>query len=152
MIGILIPATVAHAHAMAPRMRQAEVLEVRDAAGLSPEDMLLAELGRSSIAWSWIVDGQVGCMFGVVTKHLLDVESYPWFLTTPLVEKYARQFARSCRELLPELLSHHPRLIGMVDARYKLSIRWLTWLGAKLSPPEPWGVANQPFCRFVIGD
>lgn len=152
MLGILVPATKEHARAMAPRMREAEVAEVMASAGLAPEAMLCAELARSSVAWAWIVEGEVGCMFGIATGALLDIDSYPWFLTTPLVERHSRHFARACRELLPELLEHHPRLVGMVDARYALSIRWLTWLGAKISPAQPWGVEGRPFCRFVIGE
>ncbi len=152
MLGILVPATQEHARAMAPHMRPAEVAEVRASAGLAPEAMLREELARSSVAWAWIVEGEVGCMFGIAAGTLLDVDSYPWFLTTHLVERYARQFARACRDLLPELLAHHPRLVGMVDARYALSIRWLTWLGAEISPAQPWGVEGKPFCRFVIGE
>ncbi len=72
-------------------------------------------------------------------------------LTTDLVDCHWRQFARSCRELLPELMLRHPRLIGMVDARYALSIRWLHWLGAIVGTPEPFGVRGEPFCSFEIG-
>jgi hypothetical protein len=151
MMYALIPATPDHARAMAPHLRTAEVQEVMAASGLTPEQTLLAELAQSLVAWAWLVDGQVGCMFGVVQPSLLDEESYPWFLTTALVEQHARQFARCCKQLLPELLRHYPKLIGQVDARYRLSIRWLTWLGATLQPAAPYGVAGLPFHRFTLG-
>lgn len=151
MKGVIIPATRGHAICMAPNLREAEAREVMDSDGLTPEQALIREVERSSSAWSWIVDGEVACMFGIVTRQLVDDSAYPWFLTTPLVEKHAIQFARSCKGLLPELLSIHPKLIGMVDARYVLSVRWLTWLGARISEPEPYGVAGAPFRRFEIG-
>jgi len=106
---------------------------------------------HSLIAWSWIVHGEVACMFGIVKPDLLDDESYPWFLTTNLVEKHSRQFARACKMLLPELLHHHPRLIGRVDASYKLSVRWLIWLGAEIEEPAPWGIEGKLFHRFTLG-
>jgi hypothetical protein len=153
MLGQIVPATRSHAIQMAPHMRDIEVIEVMDAVGLEPEAALLREIDRSASAWAWIVDGDVACMFGVVqSPNWLDHASYPWFLTTPLVKEHARPFARACKTLLPELLARHPVLVGMVDARYTLSVRWLQWLGARLDDPQPWGVAQERFRRFVIGE
>ncbi|CAJ0778745.1 hypothetical protein LMG7141_00794 [Ralstonia condita] len=151
MIGEIVPAMSSHARQMAPRMRAAEVQEVADSYGMSPLDALLFEVKRSSVAWSWVIDGEVACMFGIVTPAALSEVSYPWFLTTELVEQHSRQFARACKTLLPELLAHHPRMVGRVDARYMASVRWLQWLGAKLGEPEPWGVGNALFRTFEIG-
>lgn len=150
MKDVIILATPEHARLMAPHMRAAEVAEILADNGMTPEAALLHELDRSLISWAWIVNGEVACMFGIVAPTLLDNNSYPWFLTTPLVEHHWMTFARRCRALLPELLAHHPRLIGMVDARYTLSIRWLKWLGALVGKPQPWGVAQMPFCRFEL--
>lgn len=152
MIGSIVTATPDHAKAMAPNVRSAEIQEIADASGLGPEQQLLADLSRSSVAWAWIIDGEVACMFGVIAPSLVDATSYPWFLTTPLVEKHSRAFARACRTLLPELLAHHPRMVGMVDARYLMSIRWLGWLGARIAAPAPWGVTGALFCQFVLGE
>ena len=151
MLGQLIPATAQHARQMAPHMRAAEIQEVWDSDGLDPEAALLREVERSVSSWAWVVDGEVACMFGIVSPYLLDGQAYPWFLTTALVEKHARQFARACKTLLPELLAHHPRLVGMVDARHVLSVRWLQWLGARLSEAKPYGVAGAHFHQFEIG-
>lgn len=149
----IVPATRGHAICMAPRVREAEILEIDASHGLGAEQMLIGELADSDAAWTWLVDGVPGCMFGVVTMPvLLGGETYPWFISTELVDKHARTFARTCKELLPELLAHHPRMVGRVDARYKLSIRWLQWLGAKIGPAEPYGVGQMPFHSFVIGD
>lgn len=151
MRGEIVKATRNHAIAMAPNMRRAEIIELASAIRMAPEEALLHELDRSLSAWSWIVDGEVACMFGIVAPELLSRTAYPWFLTTYLVEKHARQFARACGTLLPELLASHPHLVGMVDDRYSLSVRWLEWLGAKLGEPEPYGVEQVSFRRFEIG-
>lgn len=151
MLGSIIAATPEHAKAMAPHMRAAEVREIAADCGLTPEPALLSELDRSIAAWSWVIDGEVVCMFGVVLPYLFSEESYPWFLTTHLVDVNYVAFARACRALLPEMLARHPRMVGMVDARYGLSIRWLRWLGAKIGAPQPWGIAGELFCRFELG-
>ena len=152
MIGEIVKATQEHAIRMAPNMRYDEVLECMDSTGMDAQTALLNELDRSESAWSWIVDGEVACMFGIVGgQSLMDPYSYPWFLTTPLVERHYRAFARACKALLPELLERHPTLCGMVDSRYALSVRWLEWLGARLGEPQPWGVSQAPFRYFEIG-
>lgn len=151
MLGKIVPATKTHALMMAPNMRAVEVREVMDSSGLTPVRALLLEVERSIVAWSWVIDGEVACMFGIVKPALLDSVAYPWFLTTPLVEQHSRQFARACKTLLPELLAAHPKLTGMVDSRHKLSLRWLQWLGAWISPPMPWGVAGALFHHFELG-
>lgn len=152
MRGEIVKATRNHAIEMAPHVRAVEAREIADSSGMKTEAALLHELSRSDSAWSWIVDGQVACMFGIVRSHnLFDLASYPWFFSTHLVETHAIPFARGCKGLLPELLVHHPRLSGMVDSRHKLSVRWLRWLGARVSEPEPWGVARVPFHHFEIG-
>jgi hypothetical protein len=151
MLGRIVSATPAHALRMAPNVRAMEVREVLEGVGLEPEAVLLRELSRSISAWSWIVNDEVACMFGVIKESLLDAPSYPWFLTTPLVEQHARQFARACKTLLPELLERHPQMTGLVDARYALSIRWLKWLGASVGPAQPLGAAGALFCKYELG-
>lgn len=151
MIGELVPATKTHALMMSRRVRAAEVREIAASHAVTPVKLLIEEVDRSASAWSWIVAGEVACMFGIVTPTLVSEEAYPWFFSTDLVDRYARQFARTCKELLPELLSRHPRLTGMVDARYALSVRWLEWLGATFDEPQPWGATGAPFRRFQIG-
>lgn len=150
MRSAIVKAMRTHALIMAPHVRAAEVREIMDADGLTPVRLLLREVDRSISAWSWIVDGDVACMFGVVSGALLSDVAYPWFISTPLVDQNARQFARACKAHLPELLAVHSKLSGMVDARYQLSIRWLQWLGAEVGSPEPWGVAGVPFRPFTI--
>lgn len=152
MTGQIVPATKTHALRMSHRVRTAEVREIADSHGLTPVRLLIREIEASQSAWSWIVNDEVACMFGVVVPSFLSDEAYPWFVSTELVDRNARQFARTCKELLPELLSRHPRLTGMVDARYSLSVRWLEWLGAKIGEPQPWGATGAPFRRFEIGD
>lgn len=151
MRGAIVTATRTHALMMAPHVRAAEAQEIMDSHGLTPVRLLLREVDGSVSAWSWMLDGEVACMFGVRAPTLLDSVSYPWFISTALVDANAVSFARACKALLPELLATHPKLSGMVDARYELSVRWLQWLGAKVGSPEPWGVADAPFRHFELG-
>lgn len=146
----IVPATMAHAVAIHERVRAAEVREIQDSHGLSIDEYLLLDMRRSTSAWAWLVDGQVGCMFGVVVNNLMSGDSYPWFISTALVDEFSFNFAKSCKRLLPELLEAHPNMRGMVDARYQLSLRWLQWLGAEMKDAIPWGANNKPFIPFEM--
>lgn len=151
MIGQIVPATLEHAIAMAPRVRKAEQLEVADSHGMPMVQALRRDLEASISAWSWLVDGEPACMFGLVPSRTALGSAFPWFLSTDVVEKHAGYFARGCRTGLAEMLERHPRLFGMVDARYALSIRWLLWMGARVGEPRPWGVAGELFRPFEFG-
>ncbi|AIY40190.1 Phage protein [Collimonas arenae] len=148
MIGHVIPATYAHAYNMAPRMRTAEVAEVWASDRRLPLEALVHELDNSALSWSWVIDGQVACMFGFVLHNLLDSTAYPWFLTSDLVETHSRSFIRACKSGLPGVLAQYPDLKGMVDARYVLSIRWLEWLGFVVGDPVERGPDHTLFRPF----
>jgi hypothetical protein len=151
MIDKIVRATIEHARDMAPRMRQMEVDEIMSSHGMKPLECLSVGVSDSVLSWAWIIDGRVGCMFGITRLNMLDNDCYAWLLSSDLVDKYPRLFARRCKELLPELLFYNGKLIGHVDSRYDLSIRWLKWMGAKIDDAEPFGVQGLPFHRFTLG-
>lgn len=151
MIDKIVRATIHHAKDMAPRMRPMEVEEIMASHMMTPLQCLTEGVQTSISAWSWIVDNEVACMFGISKFNVFDDDCYAWLLSSNLIDKYPMRFARRCKEVLPELLSHNGALIGNVDARYALSIRWLQWMGAKIENAEPFGVMGLPFHRFVLG-
>jgi hypothetical protein len=146
----ILPATQAHAIAMAPRLRTADVEEVRAAAGLGGEAALLVSLARSTEAWTCLVDGVPACMWGVGPLSLIDAWGCPWLLGTPQVELYPHRFLRASRLLLRRMLATWAGLSNHVDARNRQSLRWLAWLGFAIAPALPWGVAGLPFHPFSM--
>jgi hypothetical protein len=147
----VVPATMEHVEAMAPRMRRADVEEVWAANRSNPYDALRSSLALSWNAWAGVVDGVVMCIFGVTPLSLVTGCGVPWMLGATGLERYAMAFLRRNRRYVAEMLATFPRLENWVDARNGASIRWLRWLGFTLEPAAPWGAFGLPFHRFSMG-
>jgi hypothetical protein len=58
-----------------------------------------------------------------------------WCMTTPLVERHARHFARESRRIVARWKRRYWKLYNTVDADYAVSVRWLEWLSFDIGPP-----------------
>lgn len=147
---IIVPSTVDHVPILAASMRAEEIAEAMAMAGLSPLDATAQSLARAIRAWTWIIDGEPACMFGVGTRNIAGDTGWPWLITTYAVERHPMTFLRHCRECVDEMLRIFPHLENYVDARHRLCVRWLKWLGFTVHAPEAFGVAGLPFHRFEM--
>lgn len=131
----IIPARAAHIRTIARRMRKADRDEVRAASDKSPAEALTYSLRKSSVAWTALVNGRPEVMFGVGDLNILAGVGAPWLLGTDAVERNYVAFLRGSVEWRGQLLQRYSTLRNFVDVRNKASIRWLRWLGFKLSDP-----------------
>jgi hypothetical protein len=146
----VVPAGLGHIRALAPIMRDADRQEVWAAAGLAPYDALLVSLQSSVASWCWLVEGKPACVFGVSAESILSGVGMPWLLSSPLLPSRPVPFLRYHRAFLAEMLNLFPLLRNWVDARYRLSIRWLRWMGFTLLPAEPYGPFQMLFHPFEL--
>ena len=148
-VKIIVPAHTDHIFWIANNMRQADRDEIAAAAGKGPWAALRDSLHLSVAAWTGLVDDEPICMFGVVPLDILGGVGSPWLLGTDEIEKHAISFLRLNKQYVKEMLEYFPYLVNFVDARNKMSIQWLKWLGFKFdSSPIPYGIWNLPFYRF----
>ncbi|WP_339084245.1 phage protein Gp13 family protein [Hyphomicrobium sp. ghe19] len=131
----IVPARPAHIRTIARRMREADRLEVHAASGKTPGQALAFSLRKSSVAWTWLVDGRPEAMFGVGDLNILAGVGAPWLLGTDVVLAHQMEFLRRSREWRNQLLQRYSTLTNFVDVRNEVSVRWLRWLGFKLSEP-----------------
>ena len=143
-------ATATDAHRIAPHMTPADAAEVWASGRRTPLEALLQSLRLSLQSWTWHVDGEPACMFGVATPSLLGEIGSPWLLSTPLVKRHTFAFLRNYRGQINRILDIYPVLMNYVDARHTVCIRWLKWTGFTVYDPEPFGPDGAPFCRFEI--
>ncbi|MFM0151447.1 hypothetical protein [Paraburkholderia sediminicola] len=148
----VVPATLEHAIAMAPRMREADRAECWALARLTPLEALEVSVQTAVYAWTWLVDGEPACMFGVGARSMIGDTGTPWLLSTDLVAKYPMPFLRGYRTYLQKMRAIYPHLSNVVDARYTTCVRWLGWLGFKVYDPVPMGPDGVLFHRFEIGE
>jgi hypothetical protein len=86
----------------------------------------------SSHCWIANVDGNLACVWGLITPSLLSDKAYLWLHTFPSVPKFA--LARRSREVLAEMLKKHKIIVGHCARHNRGASRWLKWLGAEFGP------------------
>lgn len=150
----IVPATEAHAVALAARMRAGDRAEVLASSGSGPLEALVGSVrwsrSHGGEAWAGLIDGEVAAMFGVGRRSLLSPVAIPWLLTGDLVDRHPVLFFRASREVVDLWLRHFAELEQAVDARYTQALRWARRLGFTVEAPLPFGPRCAPFCRITL--
>lgn len=132
-------------------MREEDVEEVKAASGLSPREALLWSLLHAKPCMTiCLADHTPAAMWGVTPVD--EMMGKIWLLgTDDLVKDYPvrRWFLRESRDQIDGLLSFYPVLGNCVDARNKVHIRWLQWMGFTFIAEHPnYGTEGRPFLEF----
>jgi hypothetical protein len=136
-------ATEEHARQLAPRMREADVVEIWASHAVRPLEALLHCVEESDIALV-ILDGEEPvAMFG--TGPMSTEVGAIWMLTGDLIDRWPVAFLRIARKTLPILFQGREALVNAIDARNTRSLRWARWMGFEISPAISLGVAGLPF-------
>jgi hypothetical protein len=146
----VVAALPEHTAPVAAALRAADVAEVWATARLSPEDAVRRSLAASPLAWAGLVDERPVCLFGAGCWSLLGEVGVPWLLGTAEIERHAAAFLRRNRAYVARMRQTFPVLRNHVDARNRVSIRWLRWLGFTIAPAQPYGPFGLPFHPFEM--
>lgn len=147
----IVPASLEHAQALAPRLRKADIREIEASSGGNPEDVLVLSLAMSSVAWAWLKDGEVMAVFGAASKPGSIGVGIPWLLAAEGADKAPIYFLKNSRRYIARCLEVFPVLTNHVDCRHAVAIQWLHWLGFALCEVEPFhGIQRMPFIRFQL--
>lgn len=143
-------ATISDAEELAPRMREADALEVRRSAGFAPLEAIvrsmLASGDRAHTLW---LDGQVAAMFGLSRPETLKSVGIPWLLTSDLVERAPVSLMRLGLATVAEWSRDCDALVQFVDEEYTAARRFLARLGFTIHPPVRFGPEGAMFCPAV---
>lgn len=132
---------------LAPRLREADLAEIKATSGEDPLKVLEDGIACSDPSYA-VVDGEdrAFALFGVVPDHQVDYAGLVWLLGSDDIEKYSFFFLRNSR-LWVENLHHRFKILwNYVDASNEVHIRWLKWCGFTFSRLiEKYGVEQRPF-------
>lgn len=145
----VVPATPAHAEALAPLMRAEDAAELAASLGVGPLQGLLASLDASCAARAVLFDGEVAALCGVADTDVQGVGCV-WALTGRAVERHPRAFVRLSRAAVAEYLTRYEVLFNFIDARYGRALRWVRALGFTVQEAQPYGAAGLPFHPVVL--
>lgn len=136
---------------MESKLRKEEVAEIYAAAHQDPRMCLSVSFSISSLCLTAVHEGKPFAMFGLVPDSLLGRTAQVWLLTTDDVLKVKTRFLKLSRDIIKSFLRRYSYLYNWVDARHKLSVRWLEWCGALVAPAHPFGPEDVPFHYFCLG-
>ena len=147
---IITEATAEDIRELVPILRKADRDEILAVTNRDVEEVLLESLQHSVLAWTGRVNGELLCVFGVVSLGLMTGNGIPWLLGSGHIDKYARTFMRQTKPYMKKMRRVCPTMINYVDVRNIKSIAWLKRLGFSILDAEPWGVSGMPFYRFEM--
>lgn len=145
-----VPATLAMAVDLAPRLRQADRDEVMAASGKDAGDSLIEAMGLATFASALLVNGRAEAIAGVCPFPGRPEVGIVWMLAGDVATVRRKDFLSTNRGFIAECLDHHPTLTNFVDNRNTQAQQWLRWLGFKLFDPVPFGISGLPFRRFLM--
>jgi hypothetical protein len=144
----LVEAERDHILALAPRLREADVLECR-AFGRTPARALTNALASSLWALTAFVEDEPHAMMGVCPKNMLTGEGVPWMLGSEKIYDYARDLVRFGPDIIGEMRGSFERLENMVHVENVRAIRFLRHFGFSFSEQrEVYGGIE--FVRFHV--
>lgn len=145
-------ATVAHAHELAPLLRQQDVDEVLAGGHADGLEALVLSVECSSCALAVRFDGQLACLIGLAEPGHLTLLGTPavgclWFLTGTACDKFPLTLVRTAKQVVPGLhqASGYPELRNVLDARYTGALRLAQAVGFEILATVPYGPRGLPF-------
>lgn len=134
---------------LAPRLRQADIDEIRAASGLDPETALTLSRQVSSMCFTVFGDGKQIAMFGVRPEENPSIGRI-WMLGSEEIHDHRFGFLRRSKSWVDFLQDRYPILYNYIDARNSVHIRWLHWLGFSfINEEQNYGFEQRLFYQFV---
>ena len=131
--------------AITPHIRRADAMEIWAAEGAPAWIGIASTIAMTEIGWAVELHGEQVAIFGVCRSG--EDSGIAWLIATDVIEEYPVHFYRVSRRIIARLKDRYAYLENWVDARNKLSLRWLAWAGFTIEDPAPWGAFGMDFCH-----
>lgn len=146
----IVPTTKDHILELAETMRKADRDEIWASSRLRPYEALRLGVAMSEEPLTGLLNGKVVCIFGISKPSVISDKASPWLLASDLLPRVAITFLRLNKVYMDEVKKRYKFLENYVDCRNVEAIKWLKWLGFKMSMPHPYGPDELLFSRFEL--
>ena len=150
MMGMVRPSQPGDAESLAPRLRQADLDEIKASTGQEPLDALLSGERLSLQPLTAVrIDGDVEvpmAMFGCVRES--ESMGRIWLLGSDDIFSLRMAFARQSRAWFRHVSSPFSLVTNVVDMRNHVHVNWLRWCGCRFVGIVEHGVEKRPFLEF----
>ena len=123
---------------IAPYLRQADTDELKALSGVSPDVGVSFSIANSQKGYAAYYDGELTAVFGISGEII-------WLVGTDTITQHPITFFRTSKQIFHELTKGYKFLHNYVDARNKLHLRWLKWLGFTIEEAVNLGAEGRPF-------
>lgn len=148
MTDVLIrPATLQDAADLAPRLRDADLIELALSSLLPIADILMDSIRRSEEAWVGELDGKVIAIGGFGIAKGTDI-GCPWLVGSPEVLKHPLKLTRIGRQMVSRWSSRCSLMTNFTLQGNELHISWLKRIGFEVGAPTLYGPFKAPFVQF----
>lgn len=124
-----VEATLEHGHAVLANLREQERKTIEKLC-LDAPALLAKALDNGFPAFTLLIDDVPAAIFGGASATMLG-EPRLWMLTTPLILEHQIPLLRASRAYVRWMYNQYGPVVGMVDAEFQKSKRWLQWIGFK---------------------
>lgn len=145
------PAEPEDCAALAPFLRDSDILELETVSGLPAVNELSRSLAASVECWTVLLGETPSAMFGVSRLPTAEPgEGLVWMVASKEAENEALAFAigKISRNWYREIQPRYERLYNYVDAINVRTIRWLQWLGFRMVRLHMAFAAGRTFWEF----
>ncbi len=135
---------------LAPKLRQADIKEIKAATGETPLFTLENGIYRSDSCYTIVdEDDKPLAIFGTVPDSNRNDTGRVWLLGSDELVKHSLFFLRNSHKWVVKLHQRYNILWNYIDARNEVHIRWLKWCGFNfIRRIEKYGVEQRPFYEF----
>jgi hypothetical protein len=133
---------------MAHKMRASDKAEIWASHRSLPLPALVRCIRGAERARTGRVDGEIACIFGIGRQNLMGTVGTIWMLGTNLLEQHGIRFLRENQREIVDISREFAIIENYCDARNKVTLRWLKWLGFTIEEAQPYGVYNLQFHHF----
>ena len=153
MFNYVREARVSDCEALAPKIKQEDIDEIKASDNVTPLEGLTAPFKiKGHKTYSMIgtkEEGIIG-MFGTVPS--LDNPTYGiiWMLGSDEIKNHTKQFLKECPTWIAEASKDYKYVFNFIDIRNQTSRVWLRWLGFKeIRLVNNYGYGKLPFIQFM---
>ena len=140
-------ATPEDAHRLAPKVRKADIDEIKASNNITPLGGLLYPFTKLRHKTFSILgtkeEGVIG-MFGVIPCETKDF-GIAWLLSSDELINHTIQFLRECPKWVEEMGQDYKYLYNYIDERNIVAIKWLEFLKFKHIETLPYGYEKRKF-------
>lgn len=149
----IVEATIDHAVALAPRLRERDKAEVYASGGHTPERALVASVTASEVAWTALIDDRPEVMWGAAPyMHSLADQNMGvvWLLSSDEMYRVPGRFIQESHNYVSKMFETFDTLFNYVHAANIKSQHWLEMLGFHaVSRNDNYGYAGESFILYA---